>query len=132
MIQWSFRKESRNSFSATFCAWFFNKNVSHVRAYFSSFLRATIAHNHLPFLKIFSNFAHFCPNFQIFCPFLTFFFCPFSGIFWKIARVPLLSRMGLACYILLTDQISLSDCLYFLRYWAICVLWLFVNQVVTS
>ena len=25
------------------------------------------------------------------------------------------------CYILLTDRISLSDCLYFLRYWAICV-----------
>ena len=25
-----------------------------------------------------------------------------------------------------------SDCLYFLRYWAICVLRLFVNQVVTS
>ena len=36
------------------------------------------------------------------------------------------------CYILLTDQISLSGCLYFLRYWAICVLQLFVNQVVTS
>ena len=37
-----------------------------------------------------------------------------------------------SCYILLTDQISLSDCLYFLRYWAICVLQWFVNQVVTS
>ena len=34
--------------------------------------------------------------------------------------------------ILLTDLISLSDCLYFLRYWAICVLQLFVFQVVTS
>ena len=30
----------------------------------------------------------------------------------------------------LTDQISLSDCLYFLRYWAIGVLQLFVNQAV--
>ena len=29
------------------------------------------------------------------------------------------------------DQISLSNCLYFLRYWAICVLQLFVNQAVT-
>ena len=37
-----------------------------------------------------------------------------------------------SCYILLTDQISLSGCLYFLRYWATCVLQLFVNQVVTS
>ena len=38
----------------------------------------------------------------------------------------------LACYILLTDQISLSDCHYFLRYWAICVLQLTASQVVTS
>ena len=37
-----------------------------------------------------------------------------------------------SCYILLTDQISLSGCLYFLRYGAIRVLQLFVNQVVTS
>ena len=35
-------------------------------------------------------------------------------------------------YILLTNQISLSDCLYFLSYWAICVLKMFVNQAVTS
>ena len=33
---------------------------------------------------------------------------------------------------ILTDQISLPDCLYFLRYWSICLLQLFVNQVVTS
>ena len=33
---------------------------------------------------------------------------------------------------LLTNQISLSDYLYFSRYWAICVLQLFVNQAVTS
>ena len=32
-------------------------------------------------------------------------------------------------YILLADQISLSDCLYFLRYWAIYLLQLFVSQV---
>ena len=37
-----------------------------------------------------------------------------------------------SCCVLLTDQVSLSDCLYFLRYWGICVLQLFVNQVVTS
>ena len=37
-----------------------------------------------------------------------------------------------SCYILVTDQISLPDCLYFLRCWAICVLHLFVNQAVTS
>ena len=36
------------------------------------------------------------------------------------------------CYMLIIDQISLSSCLYFLNYWAICVLQLFINQVVTS
>ena len=34
--------------------------------------------------------------------------------------------------ILVTDQFSLPDCLYFMRYWAIYVLQLFVSQVVTS
>ena len=38
----------------------------------------------------------------------------------------------LACYILLTDQISYSDCLHILRHWEICLLKLIVNQVVTS
>ena len=35
-------------------------------------------------------------------------------------------------YVLLTDQISLSGILYFRRYWAICLLQLLVNQVLTS
>ena len=37
-----------------------------------------------------------------------------------------------SCYILLTDQISLPDCLHLLSYWLISTLQLFVNQVVTS
>ena len=37
-----------------------------------------------------------------------------------------------SCYILLTDQISLPDCLDLLSYWLISTLQLFVNQVVTS
>ena len=48
------------------------------RAHYGNLLRVIIARSHLPFFKIFSNFVHFCPNFQIFCPFLTFFFCPYS------------------------------------------------------
>ena len=35
-------------------------------------------------------------------------------------------------YVLLIDQISLPGCPYFVRHWAICLLELFVNQVVTS
>ena len=35
-------------------------------------------------------------------------------------------------YALLTDQISLADRLYFLKYWASCVLHLFNVQSVTS
>ena len=42
------------------------------------------------------------------------------------------SRKTFLVLILLTDQVSLSDCLYFSRYWAICVLQLSVNQAVTS
>ena len=30
-------------------------------------------------------------------------------------------KKKLSCYILFTDQISWSDSLYFLRYWAMCV-----------
>ena len=36
------------------------------------------------------------------------------------------------CYVILTDQISLHGCLYFVRYWTICVLQLFISQVVTT
>ena len=42
------------------------------------------------------------------------------------------SRKMFLMYNLLTDQISLADCLYFSRYWAICELKLFVKQPVTS
>ena len=41
------------------------------------------------------------------------------------------SKKSFSCYILLTDQISLSDCVYFSSYWAIWVLKLFVYQAVT-
>ena len=37
-----------------------------------------------------------------------------------------------SCYILLTELISLSSCLYFSKYWAICVLRLFFNQAMMS
>ena len=67
---------------------------------------------------------------------------PYSKLFWKRRRslklVSLLYflhefwKKNFSCYILLTDQISLSDCLYFLRYWAICVLQLFLVLSVTS
>ena len=36
-------------------------------------------------------------------------------------------KIFLMLCILLTDQISLPDCLYFLGYWSICVLQLFAN-----
>ena len=43
-----------------------------------------------------------------------------------------LSKKCFSCYILVTDQISLSGYLYLSRYWTICKLQLFVNQTVTS
>ena len=30
------------------------------------------------------------------------------------------------------DQVSLYGCLYFMKYWAVCLLQLFVNLAVTS
>ena len=60
--------------------------VHYTRAYSSCFMLAIVAGTRLPFFKIFSNFVHFCRNFQIFCPFLPFF--------WQIARMPLLSRIS--------------------------------------
>ena len=53
------------------------------RASYSSILCTIIAHNYLPFFKIFSKSVYFCPNFQIilpsFTPFKIFFalFLPF-------------------------------------------------------
>ena len=48
------------------------------RAYSSCFIHAIVARMRLPFFKIFSNFVHFCLNFQIFYP-----FCPFFALFLK-------------------------------------------------
>ena len=53
------------------------RNCSSSRTYSCSLLHLIIICNHLPSFKVFSNFVHFCPNFQIICPFLPFF-CPFS------------------------------------------------------
>ena len=69
------------------------QDANRIRAYYSSLLRAIIARSHLLFFKIFSNFVYFWPNFHIFCPFLPFFNI-FLLFFWKIARMPLLSRIG--------------------------------------
>ena len=60
----------------------------------------------------------------------------FQKTFWEqflhhIQRI-IFQQKCFLCYILSTDQISLSDCLYVLRYWTIYVLQLFVNQDVTS
>ena len=71
-----------------------HNNFTENRAYSSSLLRAIIARSHLPFFKILSNFVHFCPNFQIFCRFLPFYYYFYIFLhFWKIARMPLLSRI---------------------------------------
>ena len=69
---------------------FFKYLCNSYRAYSSSFMHAIVARMRLLLSKIFSNYVHFCLNFQIFCPFLPLF-CAFSE---KIARVPLLSRIG--------------------------------------
>ena len=73
---------------------------------FQQFIACDYARNHLPFFKIFSIFGHLCPNFQILCPLLTFFCFFFLTFFWKIVRMPLLSRIGPTQfeYFTITDQ----------------------------
>ena len=44
-----------------------------------------------------------------------------SKVFSKMLQISLIEKC-FSCYILLSDQISLSDGLYFLRYWTICAL----------
>ena len=41
--------------------------------------------------------------------------------FLRILRM-IFQEKCFSCYIILTDQISLYDCLSFVRYWVICVL----------
>ena len=55
-------------------------------AYSNRLMHAIVARIKLPFFKIFSNFVHFCPNFQISCLFLPFF--------WKLACMPFLPKIG--------------------------------------
>ena len=55
----------------------FQTGKTDVRAYSSSLLHTIIAGNHLPFLKMYSNFSHFCTNFQIFCLFFQHIFAIF-------------------------------------------------------
>ena len=39
---------------------------------------------------------------------------------------------GFSCYIIQSDQISLIECHYFLRYYATCLIQWFISQIVTS
>ena len=66
----------------------FAESVS--RAYSSCFIHALVACIRLLFFKLFSNFVHICPNFQIFCSFLSFL----ALFLKKNTCMPLLSRIG--------------------------------------
>ena len=88
------KKSCQNLFFWWYFFFIVHNNFTENRAYSSSLLRAIIARSHLPFFKILSNFVHFCPNFQIFCRFLPFYYYFYIFLhFWKIARMPLLSRI---------------------------------------
>ena len=43
--------------------------TKHKQSLFSQFIAYNYHTQSLALFKIFSNFVHFCPNFQIFCPF---------------------------------------------------------------
>ena len=70
----------------------FAESVS--KAYSSCFIHALVACMRLLFFKLFSNFVHICPNFQIFCSFLSFLALFLKKKKTKKKRMPLLSRIG--------------------------------------
>ena len=67
------------------------------------------------------------------CIYLILSFSKIQKEVWNLAPCLIFCIISEAKYfswcILLIDQVSLSGCLYFARYWAICVLQLFVNEV---
>ena len=67
----------------------FLDNSPYIRANSSCFMHAIVVCMGQSFFKIFSNFVYIFPNFQVFCPFFT--------LFWKIACMPFLSRIGSVC-----------------------------------
>ena len=77
------------------------------RAYSSCFMHAIVARMRLPFFKIFSYFVTFCSNCQIIDPFLPFF--------WKISRMPLVSRIGP-----ISEQLFLRTTMKSGFFWQIC------------
>ena len=84
-----------------FYVYFFNIT----RVYSSSLLCSIVGRNRLPFFKIYSNFVHFCPNSQMFCPFFNISVL----FFWKITPTPLLFRMGPAQIIFTEKKESKKD-----------------------
>ena len=72
------------------------KNFDHVMYSSWYIVRDRRRKRRIDIFKIFSNFVHFCPNFQTFYSFLPFFllfFAHFFAFFLKIASMPLLSRI---------------------------------------
>ena len=67
------------------------------RAYSSCFMHVIVACMRLPFFKIFSNFVHFCPNFQIFCSFFTFFL---KNCMHALSRIGLALVPTISCWLI--------------------------------
>ena len=70
-------------------------------------------------------------NYSEICSILTFQETVWEYLLHHILRM-IFHGKSFSCYILVTDQVSLPGCLYFLRYCTMCVLQIFVFQVATS
>ena len=60
------------------------------------------------------------------------FLFPLESLFKLCPDFMVIQEKCFSCYILLTDKVSLSACLYFLRYQERCVFRFFVSHVVRS
>ena len=72
-----------------------------VRTYSSCFMHPMVVRMRLPLIKIFSNFVHFGPNFQVFYPF-SLFLCPFSE---KLHACPYFLLEALVAYYVILIEI---------------------------
>ena len=116
-----------NQSQAAFC--FFKKALYQVKAsgmqlHFTIFRQPSNQH------AIETNCLKLCTTDSEICSILNFWIKIWEQFLQYILCISFQKKCS-SCYILLTNQISLPGCLYCLRCWAICVLQLFVNQVVT-
>ena len=147
---WFFRKVSENTISTAFCVWFLNLPIC-LCSYKNSILKIRIRNPRNSRVIYLYSLRNAClqtfRNNRI-CLKLAYFLRKIWALRENNSRILTIKNVKLSGYyfyvnlniledfkicisVPLTDEISLPDRLYFLRYRSICALQLFVSQAVT-